>query len=458
MSPARPLPAGESQRKLVHAGMAGFALLLPFLPWWGAALCAVGAFAFNLVVLPRLVGHRMTSDRSGASDRGVLLYPVVVLAMIMVFWRDLTFAAVGWGFLAWGDAAAGVVGMKWGRRPLPWNTRKSWEGLGGGLVGAFAGGGLLLLAFQSRLQLMWPWPAVSPADALVRISLLLLVGGLVFALVESAPLGIDDNLVAPVVGAICVHAVLAPLTVAGLSRPVWPYWITDPQAWLVAVAVNGACAILAMWKRVLTPAGVVGAIILGLGTWILGGIGLWIVLLSFLVLGTAVTTVGWKRKSELGIAEHDLGRRGLGNVAGKGAVVLAAAALTPVANPDLCAVLAVSALAAALADTAGSEIGKALGRVAYALPSLRAVAPGTSGAVSVVGSAATVGGAAVIAALAMAVRVVDMRLAALCALVGVGTAFLESGFSREVSHDSINLTLTVVAATVGAGLMVLLGW
>jgi len=458
MSVPRPLPAGEATRKLVHAGMSVFALVLPFLPWWGGALCATGAFAFNVVVLPQLVGHRMASDRSGASDRGVLLYPVVVLAMILVFWRDLTFAAVGWGFLAWGDAAAGVVGMKWGRRSLPWNPGKTWEGLGGGLLGAFAGGGLLLLAFQTRLSLVWPWPSVAPGDALARISLLLLVGAAVFALVESAPLGVDDNLVAPVLGAVAVYSVLAPLTVEGLSRPVWPFWITDPSGWVVAAVVNGACALLAAWKRVLTPAGIVGALVLGLGTWILGGVGSWIVLLCFLVLGTAATRVGWQRKSALGIAERDHGRRGLGNVAGKGAVVLGAAVMTPIANPDLCAVITVAALAAALADTAGSEIGKAFGRTAYALPSLRRVEPGTAGAVSVVGSAATVLGAAAISALAVAVRAVDLRHAVLCGVIGVATAFLESAFSRDVNHDAINFTLTVVAATLATGLTILLGW
>lgn len=457
MTVPRPLPAGEAQRKLVHAGMSAFALLLPFLSWWGAALCAVSAFIFNVAILPRIVGHRMSSDRSGSSDRGVLLYPVVVLAMILVFWRDLTFAAVGWGFLAWGDAAAGVVGMKWGRRPLPWNPDKSWEGLGGGLVGAFAGGGLLLLAFQTRLSLVWPWPTVAPGDALARISLLLLVGAAVFALLESAPLGVDDNLVAPVLGAVAVYAVLAPLTVEGLSRPVWPFWITDPHGWFVAAAVNGACAVLAAWKRILTPAGIVGALVLGLGTWTFGGVGLWVVLLFFLVLGTAVTRIGWQRKTALGIAERDLGRRGLGNVAGKGAVVLGAALITPVADPDLCAVIAVAALAAALADTAGSEIGKAFGRAAYALPSLHQVAPGTPGAVSVVGSAATVFGACSVAALAVAVRIVDLRLAVLCAAVGTVTAFLESGFARDVNHDAINFTLTAVAAGLAAALAVLVG-
>ncbi len=81
----RRLPAGEGKRKLVHAGMGLFALALPFLTWQQAALCAVAAFLFNWLVLPRLLGHRLTSARPGVSDRGVLLYPLVVLALIVLY-------------------------------------------------------------------------------------------------------------------------------------------------------------------------------------------------------------------------------------------------------------------------------------------------------------------------------------------------------------------------------------
>jgi len=38
------LDATEAKRKAVHVGMASFALLLRWLDWRGAALCALGAF------------------------------------------------------------------------------------------------------------------------------------------------------------------------------------------------------------------------------------------------------------------------------------------------------------------------------------------------------------------------------------------------------------------------------
>ena len=56
------LDATEARRKAVHVGMASFALLLRWLDWKGAALCALAAFAFNLLVLPRLGGRGLFRD------------------------------------------------------------------------------------------------------------------------------------------------------------------------------------------------------------------------------------------------------------------------------------------------------------------------------------------------------------------------------------------------------------
>lgn len=430
-----------------------FAFALPWLTWWQATLCALAAFAFNWMVLPRLLGHRLTSAREDVSDRGVLFYPLVVLALILVFHRDLALAMVGWGFLALGDALAGVAGMKWGRARLPWNPRKSWAGLAGGFFGAlFAGAGMVMFATVAP-EFAHPLRAAQ-LGALLLFAVAAVGGGAaIYAFVESAPLAVDDNLVAPILGALVVATFGA--WAAG-PTPHSP--ATVATMWGLALAVNGACAALAAWKRVLTPAGIAGAFALGMVTWVFGGVRLWLVLLTFLVIGTAVTKVGWRRKAELGIAERDEGRRGLGNVASKGAVVFVMALLMPFAARDLPIVMAVAALAAALADTAGSEIGKAFGRTAYTLPRLRRVAPGTDGAVSVAGSLATVLGAVAVAAVAVALSLVGLRLGVLAGLVGVIAAFLESSFARDRTNDEINLTLSLVAAAIAGGLTVMLGW
>ena len=449
----RPLPPGEAARKAVHAGMVVFALALAVLTWPLAAACAVAAFLFNWLVLPRLLGHRLASARSGSSDRGVLLYPLVVLALTLVFREGLEMVAFAWGLLALGDAAAGVVGLKWGRGKLPWNAGKSWAGLLAGVGAGWVGGGLLWIFVTSGgLQRQ---PELAPGLSWAGLAAAFLAAAVVAALVESAPLAVDDNLLAPVAGALVLAALLAGWGEGGVG---WPGWVTTPAGWLAALAVNGLCAAAAAWKRVLSPAGIAAASLLGVVTWGFGGVRLWVVLLAFLVAGTAATKVGWRRKVALGIAEGDAGRRSFGNVVAKGAVVLVTALLTPFADPRLCAVMAVAALAGALADTAGSELGKAFGRQTFDLRGWRRVRPGAPGAVSLFGVAATAVGGAAIAALAWGLGLVSGGLATLCAAAGVAAALAESVFDRSVGHHAVNFTLTVVAALAAGALAVAGRW
>ncbi len=449
---SRPLPPGEAARKAVHAGMAVFALALAALTWTQAAACAAVAFVFNWFVLPRLLGHRLASARAGASDRGVLLYPAVVLALLAVFRERLEMVAFAWGLLALGDAAAGVAGLKWGRGKLPWNAAKSWIGLAAGVSAGWLGGGLLwVFVVSGGLQQV---PALPVGLTWSGLAGAFLVAAAVAGLVESAPLAVDDNVLAPLAGALVLAALLGGwLEVVAVPHG-GPDWSTNQAGWLIALGVNGACAALAAWKRILSPAGIAGAMLLGVVTWGFGGVRLWIVLLAFLVAGTAATRVGWRHKATLGIAEGDAGRRGLGNVAAKGAVVFVAASLTPFADPLLCAVMAVAALAGALADTAGSELGKAFGRRAFTLTRLQPVPPGTAGAVSLPGGVATVLGGAGVGALAWSLGVLSGGLAVVCAGAGVVAALAESGFDRRVGHDAVNLTLTVVAAITAGALAV----
>jgi GDP-4-dehydro-6-deoxy-D-mannose reductase len=345
----RRLPPGEAKRKLVHAGMAGFALLLPFLTWPQAALCAAAAFVFNWQLLPRLVGHRMASARSGSSDRGVLLYPLVVLAMILLFRGRMELAAFGWGVLAFGDAAAGVVGQKWGRRPLPWNPAKSWEGTTA-FVAAGGAGGLGLLLWYGA------WRGTGPVDvapaALLGWVLAALPALALAGLLESTPHGLDDNVLAPI--ALPVVAALA--------------WQGPPVAatsLLLPLAVNTACAVAAAATRALRPGGIAVAWVLGVTTWLAFGRPAFLLLLLFLVAGLGVTFAGFGRKRRRGVAEGHGGRRGVAEVFGKGGVLLllGAAGLlaAPLGRGPSGAGALVALLAAATADTWGTEIGGLLG-------------------------------------------------------------------------------------------------
>src|SRR5438445_13767698 len=91
----------EARRKLVHMGVGGFALLLRFMTWRQAALMAVAAFFFNGHALPRLGGRGLwrEADRGRGYPLGILLYPLAVIAIVLVFHDEHCKAAAGWGAL-----------------------------------------------------------------------------------------------------------------------------------------------------------------------------------------------------------------------------------------------------------------------------------------------------------------------------------------------------------------------
>jgi uncharacterized protein (TIGR00297 family) len=130
------------------------------------------------------------------------------------------------------------------------------------------------------------------------------------------------------------------------------------------------------------------------------------------------------------------------------------AALSYATEPALLAFVA--ALAAGGSDTVASEIGKAWGRRTYLMPTLRPVPPGTSGAVSLEGTAAGVIGALALAALAVVVGLVPAgMLVPVVAGATIG-AFVESvlGATLEgpgfLNNDVLNFLNTIVAAAAAS--------
>jgi uncharacterized protein (TIGR00297 family) len=111
-----------------------------------------------------------------------------------------------------------------------------------------------------------------------------------------------------------------------------------------------------------------------------------------------------------------------------------------------------AALAAGGSDTVASEIGKAWGRHAYVVSNFSSVPPGTSGAVSVEGTAAGLMGAIALGALAVSLGLVPTG--ALFPIVAGATigSFSESflGATLEapgiLNNDLLNFLNTAIAA------------
>ena len=159
-------------------------------------------------------------------------------------------------------------------------------------------------------------------------------------------------------------------------------------------------AVLARIAGALTTDGAIAGFVVGMC--VSAGFGLpgLAVLGTFFVVGSIATRVGWERKKARGTAEAGEGRRDWKRVLGKGGVAAAIGLLVALecCPDDLGRVALVGAIAAALADTLGTEIGTLSAADPRLLPTLRPAPKGTPGAVSALGTFAGGIGAALVGA------------------------------------------------------------
>ena len=128
-------------------------------------------------------------------------------------------------------------------------------------------------------------------------------------------------------------------------------------------------------------------------------------MVSFFVLGTLATKLGYRVKAARGIAQEKGGARGWRHALANGAVPALLALLAAAAHEPLHALLVLAyaaAVATAAADTCSSEVGKAYGRRTFMITTLRPAAPGTEGAVSLEGTLGGLAGALAVGAVGAA--------------------------------------------------------
>ncbi len=464
---------GELARKSVHIAMGGFALALRWLTPGQAAAFAGVALAFNLLLLHRLTGRRLLreGERERGFSAGIALYPGVVLALVLVFFRRMELAAAVWGLLAFGDGFATLAGKLLGGPRLPWNPGKSWAGFVAFVLWGTASAAFLIRWTQGLVggggpaeagAIGSPWVGASFLHGAQPFALLLagcFVAAAVAALAESLQTGIDDNLLVPLVGG-------ATLFAATLVEParLAEHAATAGGVWLAGAAVNAVLAVLAYAARGVTVGGAVWGWALGTALYGLGGWRGFLMLFGFFVLGTATTKLGYAKKAALGIAQEKGGRRGPRNAfANTLAGVLFAFLAVATPHTELFLLAVAAAFATAACDTCSSEIGQAYGRRHFLITTFRRVPAGTDGAVSVEGTLGGLAGAAVLAALAWAIGLVSPGGAVVVTVAAFFGATVESylGATIEaidaIDNELVNFANTAIggAAALALGLLVL---
>jgi uncharacterized protein (TIGR00297 family) len=404
----------EGLRKSIHIATGFLAITLRWLPWRIAAAIAAAAAVGNWLVLHRVVGKRVARHERGY-DAGIVLYPLAVCALILSFNWHIELAALGWVILAFGDGFATLIGRAVPIAPLPWNRIKSWGGFIAFIVAAGIAGIGIAMFFGA------------PPLAMVAVAVI------VAAIVESLPLGINDNISVPAAAA----ATLAVLSIQPLVGEV----IHPPIPW-PWIVLNTILAILGYALRTVDLSGCITGWLLGIVVILGGGPPMYVALLAFFVVGTACTQLGYARKARAGLAQEKGGRRGAGHAfANVGVAAICSIAvwrglgLVPL-------FMGITSLATAAADTAASEIGQLIGKRAFHPLTFRRLERGTDGAMSLEGTLAGALGALMVA------------------IAGTAMAlhYIRPGFIGTVTIDKARaITVVTVAAVLGSYVESVLG-
>lgn len=245
--------------------------------------------------------------------------------------------------------------------------------------------------------------------------------------------------------------------------------------WLVAVGLNTVLLCVA-WiapKKLLTPAGLLHAWLLGVLIWgSLGWQGYLVVLFYFLV-GSAVTRIGMDQKEAEGIAEKRSGARGPENVWGSaltGALCAVGTLVVPALDSSVVGGVTyllllgyVASFSTKLSDTCASEVGKAYGKRTFLITTLQPVSRGTEGAVSLEGTLAGVVASAAIALVGWGVGLTDLLGVVFCVLAAFIATNLESVIGATLqakigwlTNEVVNILNTLIGA--GAAVLLALAW
>lgn len=248
--------------------------------------------------------------------------------------------------------------------------------------------------------------------------------------------------------------------------------INSLNPWLVAGGLNTVLLAI-VWllpKKLLTPAGLIHAWILGVIIW--GSLGWqgYVVVMFYFLVGSSVTRIGIAQKEAEGIAEKRSGARGPENVWGSaftGAICALGTLVVPFLNLEigtqnlvhLLWLGYVASFSTKLSDTSASEVGKAYGKQTFLITTLQPVARGTEGAVSLEGTAAGVIASAVITLVGWGVGMIDLTGVGWCVLAAFVATNLESVIGATLQSKFNWLTnelVNVVNTLIGAVTAVLL--
>lgn len=369
----------ETTRKLVHVGT-GFLVYFSPLIFYSIYPPLVLSIIFICVNFLGIKFNLMKGMHSTErTSYGTVFYPISFLILLILFWyRDPAILMTSMLILALADPLAAAAGerAKNPRMFIWWKERKSIQG------SVTMAGAAFIITFLSIkfLRDIDSFPPIHTSTAL-WISI---IAALFLTLMEALSAAGSDNISIPLGSAFILDFMLRANTDAAISFSFWFLF----SIFLAAGAYR---------LKFLDSGGSAGALILGTIIFGTGGLQWMIPLVFFFILSSILSKIGKERKeSAAGIFEKT-SIRDLYQVGANGGVAGISALLWHYMPSDLFYFSFLGALAAATADTWGTETGILSGKEPRLIINFEKVPPGKSGGITAIGMLGAISGAVLLA-------------------------------------------------------------
>ena len=432
----------ETKRKIEHVVPVIFAFLLRYLNTWQALLFAFMGIMYGLFLSRIFVkgAFREHEQEKGVSF-GKLIYGVMVFVLILLFNKKMYIVAGAWAIMSMGDGFSNIFGKAYGKKKLPWNPEKSW-------IGSTA---FVLFGGLSAAILMW-WVNLNSLQTPLLWYYLLtttFLASFVTAGVESLPLKVDDNITVPLAAGLFLYAT----TIVNWEHLGHAYSI------FAALSINISFGLLAYYLNTVSKSGLIGGIALGTIIYLCLGMGGFLILFTFFLLGSWSSKHKYKWKVLHGVAQENKGRRGSKHAIAKGGVGLVMAVMALLTNtPEIFKIAFVAAFATATFDTISSELGQIYGKRPILITTMRAVPIGTDGAISVEGTILGVLSAFFIGAEAYLLHLINLQSIAIVIIASFVGTTVESVLGATIERRKwvSNEVVNFVNISTGAGMSLFL--
>ena len=230
-------------------------------------------------------------------------------------------------------------------------------------------------------------------------------------------------------------------------------WPATPEQAAVVLAITIAFAGLARLLRGVNGSGMLAGGITCFCLFVGGGPGAFITLVALFIMTWMTTRLGLARKQELGLAEKREGRTAKQVLANLAVPAIAAVAFARTGN-RVWLVAMCAALGEAATDTVASEVGQAFGGRPRMITSLRSVAAGVDGGITLWGTIGGIASAVVLAAIAAGRGLVSLSqlwILIPAGFVGMLTdSIMGATLQRRglLSNEGVNLAATLIAAAL----------